>query len=270
MSIAYHLITYNFEYYNFAQFRNEEKENKGEVFWNYGERRHKFNIGDICYIYCTHLPDMTRRILLRAEVSDLDCRDYRNPEIKCFKIRNITPILLNEPEQKSEKDITYSLEKLQSVYNIKTVQGKQKLDADGIHRELVEKLEQEPKIGKLIDVKNYYDNLTKCVFEGHDHNPKAHKTFIKPNGFNYFETHHIIQQNTSRNNQISEGVINNVSNKVYLCPTCHRKIHHGKIEDIRKMLEYLYGREKTFLDDCAQKVGVTNTLTWLYKMYKVE
>ena len=273
MSVAYHLISYNFELYDFEKFRNEEKTNGGEVYWNYGERRHKFNIGDICYIYCTNLPDMTKRILLKAEVSDLNCTDPQNPTLNCFKIRNIHPILLKEPETKSEKELTYGYENLKKLYHIKTVQGKQKLDAEGIHRELVEKLKQEPDTGTLNSVKIYYNRITKCVFDGHDKNPKTHKTFIKPNGFNYFETHHIIQQNTLKYSQLSEEIINDPKNKVYLCPTCHSKIHYGNHADVRKMLEELYYRdseEKIFLDECAQKVGETDTLKWLYIMYKVE
>lgn len=269
--MAYHLISYDFEQYNFEQFLNEENlklkeegKNKGEVYWNYGKRKHKFEEGDICYIYCTNLPDMTKRILLRAKVSDTYCKDPRDSKIECFKICNITPIRLKEVEG---KDAKYGYENLKSKYNIKTVQGKQKLDADGKHRILVEDLEQEPRKGTLKEVKTHYDSMTKCVFEGIDHNPKMHKTFTKPNGFNYFETHHIIQQKVLRNSKVSKEIIEDLKNKVYLCPMCHRKIHFSNRENVKKMLDELYKRNKDFLDECAQKVGETDTLKWLYEMY---
>ena len=273
--MAYHLISYDFEQYNFEKFRKEERDYKGKVYWSYGKRRHKFNKGDICYIYCVNLPDMTNRILLRAEIAESETKDPQNPELNCFTIKNIKSIRLKEPEEanKNMKDLTFGYENLKSIYNINTVQGKQKLDADGKHRALVERLEEDFKNGlqeNLNEVKKHYDNMTKCVFDGHDHNPNMHKTFIKPNGFNYFETHHVIQQKTSRNRQLSKKIVEDSRNKVYLCPTCHRKIHFSNVADVRKMLKYLYESNKSFYDDCSQKAGATNTLTWLYEMYNCQ
>jgi len=265
--MAYHLISYDFEQYNFEKFRKEERDNKGKVYWSYGKRRHKFNKGDICYIYCVNLPDMTNRILLRAEIAESETKDPQNPELDCFTIEKIKSIRLKEPEEKNMTDLTYGYGNLKGKYNINTVQGKQKLDAVGKHKDLVEDLEKEPQEWNLNEVKKYYDNMTKCVFEGHDHNPNMHKTFIKPNGFNYFETHHVIQQKTSLKSQLDKKIIEDSRNKVYLCPTCHRKIHFSNKENIKVMLGYLYNREMSFLDECAQKVGEADTLKWLYEMY---
>ena len=53
----------------------------------------------------------------------------------------------------------------------------------------------------------------------------AHESFMKLNGFLYFETHHVIQQKTSQKCQLNKKIIEDPRNKVYLCPTCHRKIH---------------------------------------------
>lgn len=271
MSVSYHLIPYNFEMYDFEEFRKEEKECKGEVRWKYGKRRHALEAGDICYFYCTNLPDMTNRILLRAEVTDSMCLDDNNKE--CFRLGGFTSIRLNESNEKSQAEMKYSYSRLKNDYNIKTVQGKQKLDATGIHEELIKDLESETKTGSLNEVKKFYDNMTKCVFEGHDHNPKTHRTFIKPNGFYYFETHHVIQQNMLRNKKVDADIIDDSSNKVYLCPLCHRKIHYGNKSDVREMLEYLYLRRKDFYDRCyseSEKINEkTDALEWLFGIYGV-
>ena len=124
---------------------------------------------------------MTNRILLRAEIAESETKDPQNPELDCFTIEKRKSIRLKEPEEKNMTDLTYGYGNLKGKYNINTVQGKQKLDAVGKHKDLVEDLEKEPQEWNLNEVKKYYDNMTKCVFEGHDHNPNMHKTFIKHN-----------------------------------------------------------------------------------------
>ncbi len=272
MFVNYHLIPYNFEEYNFEAFREEEKVCKGEVRWQYGTRIHKLNKGDICFFYCTRLPDMTNRILLRAVVSETECTDDKGNT--CFKIRNISAIRLKEAESSKDDDIKYGFKNLKFIYKVGTVRGKQKLDVDGKHSKLIADLESEPRGENLNQVKKYYEGMTKCVFERHDHNPKIHRSFVKPNGFTYFETHHVIQQNMFKNNQIPQEVIENSSNKVYLCPTCHRKIHYGKKEDVREMLESLYHRTKEtkrFFERCFTEYATddkaANALNWLFNIY---
>ena len=48
MNRDYHLIPYDFEVYDFEEFRREEIENKGRIRWLYGKRKHVFNTGDVC------------------------------------------------------------------------------------------------------------------------------------------------------------------------------------------------------------------------------
>ena len=271
MKKNYHLIPYDFEECDFESLRRQEREGGGTVLWQHGRRKHRFNKGDICYIYCTRLPDLSRRILLRAEVSEPECMDEDN--ILCFALRKFTAIRLIKPIEDGEDIPKYSLENLRDKYNIGIVRGKQKLDSYGKHKELVEALESEPKDGNLNAVKKYYENVTKCVFNGLDHNPKVHESFIKPNGFTYFETHHVIQQNTLKNKSIDEEIIDDPNNKVYLCPTCHRKIHYGQAEDVKWMIDKLFEKGKEFYEgvfsEYAKDDGADSSLEWLYNMYKV-
>ncbi len=272
MSVSYHLIPYDFETYNFEEFRKEEKECNGEVRWQYGSRKHKFEIGDICYFYCFNLPDMTRRILLRGEISEEDCRDDEGNN--CFKISKIRAIRLSDPNKEGEDIVKYSLERLKDDYGIGTVQGKQRLDAEGRHKKLIESLESDIGEENLNQIKKYYDGMTKCAFDGHDHG--KHKTFTKPNGFEYFETHHFVQQNICKksNDQKLIDAVNDERNLIYLCPTCHRKIHLGRDEEKKKMIDFLYkDKEKYYqkvFSDYAKNDGEKDVINWLYSMYKVK
>ena len=273
MNRDYHLIPYDFEVYDFEEFRREEIENKGRIRWLYGKRKHVFNTGDVCYLYCFNLPDRTRRILLRAEVCGTECKDDNGEE--CFVLCNVRPVRLSDPDENGENIIKYSYENMSGKYGIKTVQGKQRLQADGIHKQLIADLESEPVEGSLTKVKKYFENMTKCAFEGHDNNPKLHQTFLKENGFFYFETHHVVQQNTARNYSISEEEIENLNNKVYLCSRCHDRIHYGKKEDVRKMVEFLYTRKEGSKDwfdatfeNVAEKEGFSSVFDWIYSLYR--
>lgn len=64
----------------------------------------------------------------------------------------------------------------------------------------------------------------------------------------YFEGHHIIplskQENIDRNIDVEANI-------TCLCPTCHRKIHHGLDEDRRKMVEALYVLYAEQLRNCV-------------------
>ena len=63
MSSNYIFIPYNFDDFDFEQLRKEQRDGKGKILWEYGERCPKINKKDVCYIYCSNLPDMINRIL---------------------------------------------------------------------------------------------------------------------------------------------------------------------------------------------------------------
>ena len=71
-----------------------------------------------------------------------------------------------------------------------------------------------------------------------------------------------------------EDAVYREENLVYLCPTCHRKIHYGNNRAIRSMIEKLYERNKNFYDTSflryAKADEAETVLNWLYKMYAVD
>ena len=98
------------------------------------------------------------------------------------------------------------------------------------------------------------------------------RTFLEENGFYYIERHHLVEQNLiDKHKNIEElnRLINDIRNKYSLCPNCHMKIHHGKIDDRKKMIRKLYLKNKTFYDSNFNVLkGDMDSLTWLYSIYK--
>lgn len=63
------------------------------------------------------------------------------------------------------------------------------------------------------------------------------KTFLKENGRQYFEGHHLVPLSRQASFNVSLDVPANV---VCLCPTCHRFLHFGATQDRRRCLLRIY------------------------------
>ena len=273
MQMKYHLIPANYNDFDFDCLREEEKAGKGSLLWKYvsgngnasSNKKRRYSIGkyDICYFYYSNLPDLTSRILLRAEVIETDCKDQNGND--CFKIANISAIRLKDAD-------AYSLNKLVEHYSVgkRSLSGKQHLQIDGKHKTLYDDLTHEVKGETLNEIKKYFRGEVKCYFSGRDHNPKTHESFLNREGIRYVEIHHIILKNNNQIPVIPKSVIEDPRNKVYLCPTCHRKIHLGKKQDVLKMEKSLYERYKGFYNECFIKYGTgfkaDEAFNWLFSM----
>lgn len=175
----YHLLTANFNDYDFNKLFNEENENKKCIIWQIGREDGKgaqnYNKGDICYIYYSNLPDGTSRILLRAEVTTSDTDKNINEDVYSYNkenkikgmwLSNIRAISLNEPEN-------FSKMTLASTYNKNYIQGQQYLGDVSFEgskeKELISAIEEKyPERGNLKEIRKYFDNYTKCFFSGKD------------------------------------------------------------------------------------------------------
>lgn len=93
-----------------------------------------------------------------------------------------------------------------------------------------------------------------CIFD------KNHETFIKEDGTRYMEVHHIIPVSKQR---LFAKKLDTRANLVSVCPTCHRKLHHGKKADVDAMLEILY--KERFM--ALSKSGLTVTIDDLKSYY---
>jgi len=87
-----------------------------------------------------------------------------------------------------------------------------------------------------------------------------HTSFISKNGQPYMEAHHLIPL-ACQNNGLFEHSLDVIANIVCLCPTCHRKLHHGK--EIKQDLKILYDKRKQKLSASGIDVSF-ETLLELY------
>lgn len=307
----YHLFSANFETYNFESLlkETESTQNKGFL-WNY-PKNIKVEIGDIVYIYYFNLPDRINRILLKCKVIDAfkkgeneECfyydTEYYNTEEKINLLdesqNSKKPAMLLSfetalcVEKGKEK---FSEKNLRENYGINNFQGKQYIKEDLLQekiengkqeyyqKKLIHDLEKETKNKtiKLEDLIKSMNKISQCALQ---RSPKFkhenHTTFVKENGLNYYEQHHLIQQFNGRKNKELKNIIDNDINLINLCPNCHRRIHNGKKEDRENMVIELYNQinqgsndfDNLLLQIPEIKEGKKTAKNWLLEQYKLE
>ncbi len=83
-------------------------------------------------------------------------------------------------------------------------------------------------------------------------NGKQHKTFpSRMYDGEYAEVHHLIPMHAQENDLFVEEdkliSLDQISNLIVLCPTCHSKLHYGKANDVKSELELLFEDRKAAL-----------------------
>ena len=267
MKIKYHFLTASTNHYadnSFKELLEEEEKYQGFIYWHIGN--HKINIGDICYIYYSNLPDDSSRILFWSKVIDSDlnqthiksiCPDADNDK-KYVKLK-IKSVSLEDNEK-------FNLDNLRNKYNLISNGQFSYLHIDKIkHKELLIDLNNVSNNGHHLKYVHEYFDENYCICEF------GCKTFIEENGFHYMEKHHLVEKNLIKKYKNIENIteiINNKNNLFKLCPMCHMKIHHAKKEERMKMIEFLYNKNKEYFDSKYNKIkGNKNTLIWLYEIY---
>ena len=162
-------------------------------------------------------------------------------------------------KEESEDDLSYQ-EAIQDITlddedNFKDT-SKDKPDfLNGNNSKMVKK---NPKIAKQALAHAKY----RCVA-----NPK-HITFNTAKGKPYMEGHHLIpctQSNATLFWQTRNRNIDCENNIVCLCPTCHRRIHYGSIQEKKSLIKTLYDSQIGNL----KKVGLDISLDELLKLYSI-
>lgn len=74
------------------------------------------------------------------------------------------------------------------------------------------------------------------------------ETFLKEDGHQYFEGHHLIQMSLQASFRVSLDVPGNV---VCLCPECHRFLHFGRQKDRKRCLTDIYNRRASILAEAG-------------------
>lgn len=257
----YHLIPMNMDKFNI----DDMIRLNGCIEWNngneFGKNIHTFEKGDVVYIYCTNLPDGSRRVLFRAEVVNVNNR--RNHQ-NTFTIDNLTTIKLRQ-KNCIRKEYDYSYENLIIKYNFKVNQRMRYLESDEMGIKLKGALERDykhsvnKKIGveALEEVRDYFNNEIWCEcckilikYNNFTKDMANNRTFIKNDGLRFYESHHLLMQNILRKDKVKnkdwfrdnkwydcdndKDMINDDYNCIILCPVCHAELHHGDNDEYKK------------------------------------
>lgn len=92
-------------------------------------------------------------------------------------------------------------------------------------------------------------------------NNELHVTFIsRKSGKSFTEAHHLIPLKYQSNFDINLDIRHNI---VSLCPNCHRSIHHSDLSSKKQILETLYKKKISSLNE----IGIYLEIEKLHEMY---
>ena len=148
-------------------------------------------------------------------------------------------------------------------------------------RQLLEKLKK--CISSSVNEFKYYPDIfcDKCSLEKMNTSYK-HKTFLRANGLEYYEFHHLIERNTSYNSENEKynykaikEIVDRSENIFPLCSNCHNKIHYGPVSERKEMINELYKQRKEKIDEIflelqkeLPELKGKDMLKWLYSLYE--
>ena len=271
MGKKYFIFPVSYDRFDFGRLFSECTDGKTNILWAKNKTEPKnIEVGDICYLYYTNLPDRTSRIILRGEITNTEAIDTDGST--CYAISKLRTI---NWENSPKWDFTYK--NLSNKYNVKMNLNKRQLkdERDG-DKELINKLEKyyndrRTKKLSLEELSNEFERKLRCALDGKPGDIKKHATFTGRNGLDYYETHHLIKRSICKKAPSLEEYVYDERNLVLLCPACHKEIHYGKKERVRKMLERLYKKNVDFYDSNIQKyTNGKSILEWLFDMYDVK
>lgn len=288
----FHLLPANLEYFNMKNLK-EELDNYKYLNWynskNNGNRIHIYELGDIVYIYYKNLTDGSNRILFRGEVINADCTIKCNGvENRCIQIGNLKAISL-------KNKTIFNYQNIHTIYGIEIYRTPEALctfneyDDQNIKNEDLENHGKVLLVRKLEEIyKNNNDSINEtfkyfnenklcdCCRALNIKNWKS-RTFIKDNGFSYYEIHHLLMQNLLRNqeknnlNWFKPSIIDSEFNKINLCPTCHREIHYGQNRKIMidKLIEIKEVKHNLEKELSISKEKVEEIIKFIYSQYGI-
>ena len=277
--IKYYRLTMDYKEYNFEKFKKElEKENSIKWFFPYKETTIKDN--DIVFIYCSNMPDLVNRYIMKAHVKKViykkDNKELFKKEYfsntKEYEKYNVGIILDNIKAFKYDDIYLFSTNKFQGNNN-EPIEGCGGFR--GPYGEIIKN--KTPKIDELINYSKFMKIETlldtfvdgTCFFKD-----KIicypHKTFPKNNGVMYIEYHHFIFRSKGIEDQLTEK-INQTYNYFRLCPTCHRRIHYGNNNDKKEMIDIILKNcNAVKLEEIVKKIDNNKNLKeYIYDIYNI-
>lgn len=300
METKYHLLTANFEKYNFNMLFDEGNSTGKKILWKLGkDNALNINDKDKCYIFFRNLPDGTHRIVLSGTVDESDTdKNCRNSErfsydeknqIKGIWLSDLKPIELDDKEKFNEAALIKELHGESKDKNKSLISSPRHLDVQK-NESLIKALDasETTEEGTLDDFQKFIDEETRCFFfkyekekdtshsksedatsDSEDMFKNSHETFKTSRGINLYEKHHLILKsyldknlgNTTDGNQQKKELKKSEANKlkkdrhnlITLCPLCHKRIHHGKAEDVKKMIHAIYLSDREWFNKELEK-----------------
>lgn len=178
------------------------------------------------------------------------------------------------------ENFTQEIEKI-SVYNTDsaTLLGMERVDDDNIENEILQKIPiyEEEKLQTKNNRKPFLDSSTRentrystdyrlsktalanasfmCEFDN------THKTFKTKYNINYMEAHHLFPMKEQKN--YLDINFDRTENIVSLCPVCHRAIHYSEVHHRNKIIQHIFQKRKTLLEN----VGIKFDNDILIEMY---
>lgn len=275
-------LSMDYEVFNFTLLKNEYEENKGKVYWFFKANNIVIEKGSTIYIYCSNMPDLVNRFIISAKVSDKGTRDI-NKDV--FKNAQKLDSSIKECNTYIELDNLEAL-KPSNIYDLSTKEIKkykgfgsfQGPYGEIVNKDLINKLNNTGRENIKRIFESYIDG--NCFFQEHKINLTSvnkeytHPFFIKNNGVQYVEYHHLIFR--SEGDDKEKEYINETYNQFKLCPTCHRMIHYGNNNIKKEMIDKLFNKtDKESLINLAYKIKKINKKDeqalkdYLYKIYKI-
>lgn len=261
-------LSMDYEVFNFTRFKTEYEENNGKVYWFFKANDISIEKDADIYIYCSNMPDLVNRFIISAKVSDKGTRSI-NKDIfeRVQKFDSSIKDYNTYIELTSIKALKPS-----NIYDLSTKEIKKHKGFGSFqgpygkitNKDLIEKLKNTRKESINSIFESYIDG--NCFFQEHKidltniNKEYTHPFFIKNNGVQYVEYHHLIFR--SEVNDKEKGDINQTYNQFKLCPTCHRMIHYGNSNIKKEMIDKLLNK--------ADKEKLINLAFTLKKITKKE
>ena len=142
----------------------------------------------------------------------------------------------------------------------------EKFDYHYHNKEILNKLNnRKPKLDENSRTRYATDRRIKeTVFKNNDYKcffDKSHKTFLRINGTQFMEGHHIIPMKAQKD--FKNVNIDRVDNILCVCPNCHRKIHLSLQDEKKQLLRKVYEAKKKDLFNSKLNISFDD----LYKRY---
>ena len=273
-------LSMDYEVFNFTLFKKEYEENNGKVYWFFKANNISIEKDADIYIYCSNMPDLVNRFIISAKVSDKGTRSI-NKDIfervqkfdSSIKNYNTYIELISIKALKPSNIYDLSTKEIKKYKGFGAFQGTY---GEITNEDLINKLKKTKKESINSIFESYIDG--NCFFQEHKINltninkEYTHPFFIKNNGVQYVEYHHLIFRSEAN----EEVDINQTYNQFKLCPTCHRMIHYGNNNIKKEMIDKLLNKA-----DKEKLINLAYTLKkitkkdeqalkeYLYKIYKI-